>query len=291
MRLGSLFPSRARAWRFLWGLAVLVGGDSAEAFFQAAFWQKPPINCPVGYIPVPPLAPYSPHEFCVSKYEMKNVGGVATSQAALGPWVNISRTTAITRCQSLGSGYHLISNAQWQTIARNIEAVPSNWSGGSVGSGVLNRGHTDNSPASALAANSNDQIACSGTGQTCDASTWNLQRRTHNLTNGKVIWDFAGNTWSWTRDNLADLGLSPGIAIGWNECSSLSSTNQEVFCSSVGTRNSAQEIGRVKGGSAGGVLRGGRWADTTNAGIFSVALDVAPTITYEGFGFRCVYVP
>ncbi len=38
-------------------------------------------RCPEGYIPVPGNAEYGTGDFCVAKYEMKNVGGVAKSQA------------------------------------------------------------------------------------------------------------------------------------------------------------------------------------------------------------------
>ena len=55
-------------------------------------------------------------------------------------------STAITQCSSLGAGYALISNAQWQTIAQNIENVATNWSGGAVGTGGIPRGHSDGTP-------------------------------------------------------------------------------------------------------------------------------------------------
>lgn len=61
------------------------------------------------------------------------------------------------------TGYSLITNAQWQTIARNIEQVSANWSGGSVGAGSLNRGHSDSAPNNALAASTDDD-PCYDTG-------------------------------------------------------------------------------------------------------------------------------
>ncbi|MDD3794315.1 MAG: hypothetical protein PHI37_05875, partial [Candidatus Gracilibacteria bacterium] len=39
----------------------------------------PTITCPTGYILVPALSPFTTQNFCVAKYEMKDVGGVATS--------------------------------------------------------------------------------------------------------------------------------------------------------------------------------------------------------------------
>ena len=171
------------------------------------------ITCPANYILIPALAPYTTSSFCVAKYEMKNVGGVATSQASGTPWVEIPRgdlpTTAggaWKACRDLGhssgSGYDLISNAQWQTIARNLEGVGWNWSSGTVGnSSGMSRGHSDHSPSNSLAASTDDNDSCTGTGQTCDLSTWSDQRRVHRLSNGSYLWDIAGNAWESVRDN------------------------------------------------------------------------------------------
>lgn len=41
-------------------------------------------------------------------------------------------------------------------------------------------------------------------------------------------------------------------------------------------------------GSGGAVRRGGNWDDLTNSGIFSTALNYAPTYTGTNNGFRCV---
>lgn len=77
----------------------------------------------------------------------------------------MDRDTAIPLCQALGAGFDLMTNAQWQTIARNIENVASNWSGGTPGNGEINHGHADG--------NRNN---------TCDASLENVQ--TNCLTSG-----------------------------------------------------------------------------------------------------------
>ena len=90
-------------------------------------------------------------DFCVMKYEAKKDGGVMPRSVAAGfPWVKISPGSAIFACAQLGSGYELITNEMWQTIARNIETAQSapgvylNWSNASVsGDNALNRGHSD----------------------------------------------------------------------------------------------------------------------------------------------------
>ena len=146
-----------------------------------------------GYILVPGSTVLGTSDFWVMKYEAKNVGGVATSQVASTPWVMISQTDAMTTSSAACSGCHLISEAEWLTIAHNVLGVSSNWSGGTVGSGYIYGGHNDNSPTNALAADTNDANGYSG-----ETNTGGNQRRTLTLTNGEVIWDIAGNVYEWT---------------------------------------------------------------------------------------------
>lgn len=251
-------------------------------------------TCPTGYIGVPALPPYTVRYFCVAKYEMKNDGyGTAVSQAALTPWLDMDRPTARSKCQALGAGYDLISNDQWQTIARNIAGVASNWSGGEVASGELSRGHTDNSPANALAA-AVDTDPCNGTGQTCSTSTWGSQRRTHTLSNGNVIWDLAGNAWEWVTN---DSNVSNG-ANGYISTMSAGDIRQTRYGAAEGTLcaspSTAPYCGMGYGYvnyAIGTVLRGGCWGPTTNGGVFAAYLNNSTALASASIGFRCVFVP
>ena len=98
----------------------------------------------------------------------------------------------------------------FKIIAQNIENRGSNWSGGSVGSGMINQGHNDSAFAAdavanglafnegsdyyAIAASSgsvpfDDNNGYVGTGNNSGqpvASGWN-QKRTHTLSNGEII--------------------------------------------------------------------------------------------------------
>ena len=255
------------------------------------------ISCPEGYIPVPGNPEFNTEDFCVAKYEMKkvNIGGqdVAVSQAAGTPWVSINRNDTRAKCAALGTGYSLITNDQWQTIARNIEQVAENWENGTIGS-VLNRGHSDGDPYNALAASTDDNQACSGTNQSCTGTSWNLQKRTHKLSNGEVIWDFAGNVWEWVYDDYSSLEVNPTIGTSfyeYNDTSVISAHNRKLFGPSNSTWTSAQGIGQIYGGSAGAVLRGGAWANLTFAGVFGTFLYRGLTYSDTGIGFRCSFVP
>ena len=75
----------------------------SELLSNGAFATTNGIIAPTGFIVVPGSSTYGTEDFAVAKYEMKNVGGVATSQAADTPWVSISQTDSITECSALGS--------------------------------------------------------------------------------------------------------------------------------------------------------------------------------------------
>lgn len=164
------------------------------------------LDCPSGFITVPGNALFNTDSFCVMKYEAKNVGGTATSVAAGTPWNSISQSSAKTAAAGACSGCHLMKGNEWLTIAHNIMSVPSNWSGGAVGNGYLSSGHNDNNPSAALAASTNDSDSYYGVGAG-DLSA--RQQRTFTLTNGEVLWDFAGNLWEQLDDTIT--GGQPGL--------------------------------------------------------------------------------
>ena len=245
-------------------------------------------------------------EFCVAKYEMKDVGGVATSQATGNPWVSISQVNSRTACSNLGAGYGLISNEEWMTVAREIETTDTNWSSGTIGTGSLNRGHSDNAPASALAV-SNDADPYDGTGNNSGqavGSGWE-QKRTHTLSNGE-IWDLAGNVWEWTDWNVtpankAYIASNSNPVQAWREWT-LVDTNINngdemetiTWQTTDPALNSTSNIGQYYAGlnsSGGAALRGGYWNVGTNAGAFALNLNVDSAYTYTSIGFRCVFRP
>jgi hypothetical protein len=266
------------------------------------------LNCPTNYVKIPANSDLGTSEFCVMKYEAKDVSSVATSQASLTPWVNIARGTDATTaggawkaCKDLnttnpvsGLTFDLITNAQWQAVARNIEGVSSNWSNGnSSGSNALNRGHSDNSPYNSLAASTDDD-PCSGTGDTNCATNSHVdftQRRTHTLSNGEVIWDIAGNVWEWVQENYMSQGSMAYV-------SQLTSPTYNLLrWGPAGnyTAKSSGEYGGLGYGnldySAGAVLRGGSWSNDNSAGVFASNLDYDSTNSIYGFiGFRCAAV-
>jgi prepilin-type N-terminal cleavage/methylation domain-containing protein len=281
------------------------------------------LSCPTGYIKVPGNSLYQTKDFCVMKYEAKavatsaptvgltepntgyntiannttattSVNGRAVASVASGyPIVNINQTTAASYCTTAGAS--LITNAEWMTIARNIEAQPSNWTGGTVGSGGLWRGHSDNSPVNALAANTDDNLGYEGTGNTSPS----IERRTHTLSNGEVIWDLSGNVWEWTNDTILGKDQPTGSSTGfnWREYTAITNygtLSYDLTRPSNNTWNSTQNMGQIysdgtsTNNTANAFIRGGASASTVPAGVFTLYLNYIPAFTYVEVGFRCV---
>jgi formylglycine-generating enzyme required for sulfatase activity len=220
-------------------------------------------------------------------------GRMIASVASGYPIANISQVTAAQYC--IDAGGSLMTNAEWMTIARNIESVDSNWTGGTVGSGGLWRGHSDNAPSLALVA-STDNDPYAGTGQTAPS----IERRTHTLSNGEVIWDMGGNVREWTNDtitgaNQPTITASPGFT--WRQFTALTSNGTlpyDDYRPSNASWNSSQNMGQIySDGTLGnntvyGFLRGGHWNTASFSGVFTLVLNGTPTGTGGSIGFRCV---
>lgn len=274
-------------------LAVSLTTDTSRAYSVTSTNGAVKKGTCQGYILVPGNATLGTSDFWVMKYEAKNVGGIATSQATSTPWVSISQTEAISTSQAACDGCHLISEAEWMTLAGNVLGVASNWSGGSVGSGYIYSGHNDNVPANSLAATTTDSDGFNGTGQSGTSS----QRRTLTLSNGEVIWDIAGNVWEWTSGTSSS-GQPGGSGYAWREWSAIPGTGSlspSPYPASVypgaSSWTSSRGLGQVYSNSAESSLRGfhrgGSWNNgDTFAGVFALGLDNAPTGAFDLIGFR-----
>jgi len=228
------------------------------------------------------------------KYEAKQVGATTTpiSQASGVPWVSISQTAAIANSQNVvvngsacGSSCHLITEAEWLTVAQNVLSVPGNWSGGTVGSGYIPRGNSDG-----LAA----------TDATADLT--GINKRTLTLTNGEVIWDLAGNVWEWTSGvTNGTSAQQPGVVgnnyaswTQWNAVNTPGGLSPSPFPNygipAASGWTSANGIGMLLSSTTDTALhgfdRGGAWGYGSNAGVLALGLDIGPSTANSLVSFR-----
>ena len=327
---GTLVPTGTQ--QLVEGRLVYKNNAGTQTYIDPATTTR---TCPTGYIAVPGNSMYGTSEFCVMKYEAKavaisaptvglttpdidNWGGVynsitattavngrAIASVASGyPIIRVSQITAIDYCanQNTVSGGTLITNAEWMTIARNIEAQLSNWTTGTaassaVGTGGLYRGHSDGtvSPrnSQALAAGP-DNDGYIGTGN----SGFSIERRTHTLSNGEIIWDLSGNEWEWTSSTIMGVDKPNYSTPGWTNWSLINNfgtlgydyyrPSNPSWDTTIGSN---ENIGQVGIGSLTGgpfaFLRGGRFWDGIDGGIFALFLSADP-FAAPPWTFRCV---
>lgn len=267
------------------------------------------LSCPTGFVAVLGNGVLGTSDFCVMKYEAKCASDCNTStdlpvsQATGDPWVGINANQAQARCEAMSEGgftgtFGLISNAEWMTIARDIESVASNWSGGVVGTGHIPRGHSENSPSSALSVtNVNDPYDQTENNSGEAAGSGWEQKRTHTLSNGSEIWDLAGNVWEWvdwdSSDAVFTLGPTDETAVIFElSADPKGSLLLDDYKPNNDTYNSTNNsFGIWYGGSGGAALRGGSWSSGSFAGAFALDLYNAPTNSNTRIGFRCSYRP
>lgn len=247
------------------------------------------------------------------------------------PQSNNTPNNAKNYCSTLG--WHLITNNEWMTVARDVEGVSANWCDlngtncdfppGTKGK-ILANGHNDNNGIngndSALIAGNDDQ-PCLGT--TTDHSNMcggpGSQKRTLTLSNGEVLWDFAGNVWEWidatvARKDEPQSATSGTRDRGWLKSDFAPGSLQSVitdngqgpsmgydaFRPSNPTWNATNGVGRIyhfgsinpdTNTTAYAFIRSGNWKHGADDGAFTIHLSPEPTHSANDVGFRCVTVP
>lgn len=284
------------------------------------------LDCPSGYMPIPGSAALETNDFCVMKYEAKcaanadltigistgpmitvnstynnsySGGGVtgactsANSRTVVSvksgpPLTGISWTDAKAYCATLGG--HLITNAEWMTIARNIEQVPSNWLNATIGSpNYLSLGHYGGITTAMVDGN---LLYGSGCGGSCSN---HIFLRNLTLSTGETIQDFSGNVAEWV-----DATCTPGTGIGnyqtggtvvdWTNAG-LTDYERGVSGPSNSTWDYNRAVGQYKGCTLSNnvFLRGGASTGGYDVGIFDLDLTKNQNVTGALWGgFRCV---
>ena len=223
---------------------------------------------------------------CVMKYEASNTKTTPKSESGKAPLVSVTREEAKTACENINA--HLMTNAEWMAIARDIEEG-DNWA-----NNVLNRGNF--SSVAVEVANAKDDQAGSGD-----------DKRTHNLSNGQIIWDFSGNVWEWVDEVRTGAEMTSDFAAftGWKEYTEPNLFKNatklpEAMVSPVGSlKTAANGVGKiniVKGADSHPLRRGGDCKSSTTStddtyqsgGVFALCTNTSPTTSADTTGFRCV---
>jgi len=211
------------------------------------------------------------------------------------PIANISHTLAKTYCQNVGG--HLITNAEWMTVARNLEQVTKNWYGGEAGGGTC--GNLTGSVGTNYLLLGNYGLSGSGTvldgTATCGGGgTTAIFNRDLTLSTGEVIKDFSGNVAEWVDGNCTQ-GLGTGNYYGTLGPSQWTNSNLDEYERGVsGPSNSAwgdlRGVGQYSGCTANNnvFLRGGHLNSGYDAGIFDLRLNQDNDDIGTLWGFRCV---
>jgi hypothetical protein len=288
-------------------------GNEVNQTFSALKTDKLDLNgihCPSGYVGIPANATaYAPADFCVMRYNAKIAGNdngnqaysaafAPDSRASGTPWVNLTRDQAKDECDALGTGFKLISNAQYQALGRNIETaqdspgVYKNWSNNSISdSNFINMGHSDNSPANTLAAGT-DSDPCFETGNPSCADNSHAdfaEKRTHTLSTDEIIWDTSGNVHIWVRDNNS-------TSQGANDWATQNPENTKEKWGP--TLDYSAKTSGLRGGlgyqslsyTGSVVMRGGYWDPLfRKSGLFSTNLSFNTSTKQDNIGFRCSY--
>jgi len=253
---------------------------------------------PSGWVEVPGNATFGTSNFLLMKYEAKAWdtqtnsvvadGGFSQSGGWAGtnsqtryqarsiadgrPWVNIAQNhssnfDAREACAALGEDYHLVNNNEWMTVARNATNVASNWTNSQVGNGALFRG------------NSNTGASLNGSDPLSGINT-----RPLTLSNGSVVWDLAGNVWEWTDDIQSQAINTTAGFVEWNHAN-VAAGAIDLY-GPPGGYLSAQGMGQIYGGVLNNAFhRGGSWNRSSNAGVFALSLNYAPSNQYSISGF------
>lgn len=202
--------------------------------------------------------------FRVGKYlSSRGPMGTSVSIPTAKPWVEISYHDAVNAAEC--NALNLITETQWLAIALDISQQDINWTGGKVGHGSiyqgLHLGNVDEAQASTFEPEESE-------------------RRWHQLSNGKRIYDFAGNAYSWVFDDVQgnDKGLTGKIA-----ADSISLTTSPH-------KSCEKGVGYIPDGardwSGRALVRGGCWDSGSYAGVFLLG-DGWPVRGYDDVGFRC----
>ncbi len=309
-------------------------------------WLWAPKKCPDWFIKVPWNIDFNQPGFCVMKYEatyedattpnsslwwvdFNTTKFIAWKIPVSKPWLysiaDITQQQAIDSCKSMWDWYHLITNDEWMTVARNIEQVWTNWSWNEVGSWWIFRWITNeaNSTTSLgcqksnsnwswvrphLATSLNFDTTKFGSNKWSDCDS----KRQHILLNWNIIWDLSWGVrehvnWvnnineTWTNFSKMQWNVCWTNAVrhsfAWTDlqwfvfCNFASPYSYASMWPKTSNMNANNGIGRIFSLSSWLntriFMRWGDWEVLQYAGIYTLSLQWGASDADRTIGFRC----
>ncbi len=253
-------------------------------------------------------------KFCIDKYEASNGGGSyyvdmngdgdildtavdvygdgttfnettatakAVSEYGAKPWVNINQVNAKAAC--MAAGKHLATNYEMLLAAKGTPDEDTGDPGDN--SEECNIWYSDNDVADDLPSGA-VEAGCAYAGdpdQSCH------QTGTATLcVSDTGAYDLIGNVWEWT-DNVINGGLHPVTGIALPAQNRITGLDVYGIPNSTGsaTLDYNYDYFWINTDGYRGFVRGGSWTDGSGAGLFTLYLAGAPSLTYYTVGFRC----
>ena len=186
------------------------------------------------------------------------------------PWVGLTQKEAKKACEDIGA--HLITNAEWMAIARDIEATASNWKNGEL------------------------------VGETQGLFLGMIPEQTFTLSNGEIVWNMAGILWEWVDKVIpTETGIKPAMngvfltnIIDITDWGNTGLKYEEMGALDNTLTPFENRIGGIlynsNNNSPSAFVRGGFWDEVGGVffyGIFDVILIVSP-LEFGQYTFRCV---
>jgi len=253
----------------------------------------------------------------IGKYQAYEYGSRAYSLPYKDPKTSIDFDDAKTRCTNKGTGWHLMTNAEWAAIAE--------WS---RENGTMPRGNNnylediDEPHESAVPTQTGVVKGTSGTARHYTGTgpdSWNHDHGPYGIA------DLNGNVWEWVDGLKINAGVAkimpdkdgsdPGNDFGTAEASWIDTTTDitsgmtsanKILTLRTGDNWTGLAIPATSDGTGSATygydgywfdatdermaLRGGRWNNGAGAGVFALYLSTLRSNTSTNFGFRPAYV-